>query len=248
MGSLQLCTSVGSVLYQTCLSYRLPHVWPWPPPPLLTPAIWSVPLPSSMPTLTGQECPPLTLPPPVLAAVLPSITASVALMLRLMLSQDTWPMDMAIPVLMVMVSMLMVSMLMVLVLQDIPVPPPPLLPDLPRDLASVVLMLNLVMDFVDMDSMEFLLVFLTMELFTESTSFTQLDTPSNMLPVASVVLMPMLMLTMVVMDMVVMDMVVMDMLAMDMLTLDMVTMDMDMAMDMDIMVNQIKLLYHHFEI
>merc|ERR1712128_138890 len=121
-----------------------------------------------------------------------------------------------------------VSMLMVLVLPDIPVPPPPLLPDLPRDLASVVLMLNLVMDFMDTDSMEFLLVFLTMELFTESTSFTQLDTPSNMLPVASVVLMPMLMLTMVVMDM--------------------VTMDMDMAMDMDIMVNQIKLLYHHFEI
>merc|ERR1711892_716235 len=129
----------------------------------------------------------------------------------------------------------MVSMLMVLVLPDIPVPPPPLLPDLHRDLASVVLMLNLVMDFIDMDSMEFLLVFLTMELFTESTSFTQLDTPSNMLPVASVVLMPMLMLTMVVMDMVVMDMVIMDMLAMDMLTLDM-----DMAMDMDIMVNQIK--------
>merc|ERR1712008_145522 len=111
-----------------------------------------------------------------------------------------------------------------------------------RDLASVVLMLNPVMDFM---VMEFLLVFLTMELFTESTSFTQLDTPSNMLPVASVVLMPMLMLTMVVMDMVVMDMVIMDMLAMDMLTLDMVTMDMDMAMDMDIMVNQIKLLYHH---
>merc|ERR1712128_201649 len=164
-------------------------------------------------------------------------------MLRLMLSQDTWPMDMAIPVLMVMVSMLMVSMLMVLVLPDILVPPPPLLPDLPRDLASVVLMLNLVMDFMDMDSMEFLLVFLTMELFTESASFTQLDTPSNMLPVASVVLMQMLMLmlTMVVMDMV-------DMVIMDMLALDMVTMDMDMAMDMDIMVNQIKLLYHHFEI
>merc|ERR1712123_99056 len=123
---------------------------------------------------------------------------------------------------------------MVLVLPDIPVPPPPLSPDLPRDLVSVVLMLNLVMDFMDMDSMEFLLVFLTMELFTESTSFTQLDTPSNMLPVASVVLMlmPMLMLTMVVMDM-----VIMDMLAMDMLTLDMVTMDMDTAMDMDIMVN-----------
>merc|ERR1711892_986149 len=128
--------------------------------------------------------------------------------------------------------MLMVSMLMVLVLPDIPVPPPPLLPDLPRDLASVVLMLNLVMDFMDMDTMEFLLVFLIMELFTESASFTQLDTPSNMLPVASAVLM--LMLTMV-------DMVIMDMLAMDMLTLDMVTMDMDMAMDMDIMVNQIKL-------
>merc|ERR1712106_1025882 len=125
-------------------------------------------------------------------------------------SQDTWPMVMGIPVLMV-----MVSMLMVLVLPDIPVLPPPLLPDLPRDLASVVLMLDLVMDFMDMDSMEFLLVFLTMELFTESTSFTQLDTPSNMLPVASVVLMPMLMLTMVVMDMVVMDMVIMDMLAMD---------------------------------
>merc|ERR1711892_1246249 len=133
---------------------------------------------------------------------------------------------------MVMVSMLMVSMLMVLVLPDILVPPPPLLPDLPRDLASVVLMLNLGMDFMDMDTMEFLLVFLTMELFTESASFTQLDTPSNMLPVASVVLM--LMLTMVVMDMV-------DMVIMDMLTLDMVSMDMDMAMDMDIMVNQIKL-------
>merc|ERR1711892_1504625 len=174
MGSLQLCTSVGSVLYQTCLSFLLPPAWPWPPPPLLTQATWSVPLPCSMPTLTGQECPPLTLPPPVLAAVLPSITASVALRLRLMLSQDTWPMDMAIPVL----------MLMVLVLPDIPVPPPPLSPDLPRDLVSVVLMLNLVMDFMDMDSMEFLLVFLTMELFTESTSFTQLDTPSNMLPVA----------------------------------------------------------------
>merc|ERR1711892_1458913 len=206
MGSLQLCTSVGSVLYQTCLSFLLPPAWPWPPPPLLTQATWSVPLPCSMPTLIGQECPPLTLPPPVLAAVLPSITASVALRLRLMLSQDTWPMDMVIPVLMVMVSLLMVSMLMALVLPDIPVPPP-LLPDLPRDLASVVLMLNLVMDFMDTDSMEFLLVFLTMELFTESTSFTQLDTPSNMLPVASVVLMPMLMLTMVVMDMVVMDMV-----------------------------------------
>merc|ERR1711892_1650402 len=151
MGSLQLCTSVGSVLYQTCLSFLLPPAWPWPPPPLLTQATWSGPLPSSMPTLTGQECPPLTLPPPVLAAVLPSITASVALMLRPRLSQDTWPMDMAIPVLMV-----MVSMLMVLVLPDIPVPPPPLLPDLPRDLASVVLMLNLVMDFMDMDSMEFL--------------------------------------------------------------------------------------------
>merc|ERR1712128_297071 len=123
-----------------------PPAWPWPPPPLQTQATLSVPLPSSMPTLTGQECPPLTLPPPVLAAVLPSITASVALMLRPRLSQDTWPMDMAIPV-------LMVSMLMVLVLPDIPVPPPPLLPDLPRDLASVVLMLNLVMDFMDMDSM-----------------------------------------------------------------------------------------------
>merc|ERR1711892_413306 len=239
MGSLQLCTSVGSVLYQTCLSFLLPPAWPWPPPPLLTQATWSGPLPCSMPTLTGQECPPLTPPPPVMVAVLPSITASVALMLRPRLSQDTWPMDMAIPVLMVMVSTLMVSML-----PDIPVPPPPLLPDLPRDLASVVLMLNLVMDFMDMDTMEFLLVFLIMELFTESASFTQLDTPSNMLPVASAVLM--LMLTMVVMDMV--DMVIMDMLAMDMLTLDMVTMDMDMAMDMDIMVNQIKLLYHHFEI
>merc|ERR1711892_636193 len=222
MGSLQLCTSVGSVLYQTCLSFLLPPAWPWPPPPLLTQATWSVPLPYSMPTLTGQECPPLTLPPHVLAAVLPSITASVAL--RPMLSQDTWPMDMAIPVLMV-----MVFMLMVLVLPDIPVPLPPSLPDLLRDLASVVLMLNLVMDFMDM---EFLLVFLTMELSTELTSFTQLDTPSNMLPVASVVLMLKLMLTMVVMDM-----VTMDMLAMDMLTLDMATMDMDMAMDMDIMVN-----------
>merc|ERR1711892_233041 len=236
MGSLQLCTSVGSVLYQTCLSFLLPPAWPWLPPPLLTQATWSGPLPCSMPTLTGQECPPLTLPPPVMAAVLPSTTASVAL--RPMLSQGTWPMDMVIPVLMA-----MVSMLMVLVLPDIPVLPLPSLPDLPRDLASVVLMLNPVMDFM---VMEFLLVFLTMELFTESTSFTQLDTPSNMLPVASVVLM--LMLTMVVMDMVVMDMVIMDMLAMDMLTLDMVTMDMDMAMDMDIMVNQIKLLYHHFEI
>merc|ERR1711892_1145305 len=121
MGSLQLCTSVGSVLYQTCLSFLLPPAWPWPPPHLLTQATWSVPLPCSMPTLTGQECPPLTLPLPVLVAVLPSITASVALMLRLMLSQDTWPMDMAIPVLMV-----MVSMLTVLVLPDIPVPPPPL--------------------------------------------------------------------------------------------------------------------------
>merc|ERR1712106_262866 len=165
---------------------------------------------------------PLTLPPPVLVAVLPSTTASVAL--RLMLSQDTWPMDMVIPELMV-----MVFMLMVLVLPDIPVPPPPLLPDLLRDLASVVLMLNLVMDFMDM---EFLLVFLTMELFMESISFTQLDTPSNMLPVASVVLMLRLMLTMVVTDM-----VIMDMLTMDMLTLDMATMDMDMAMDMAIMVN-----------
>merc|ERR1711892_204414 len=229
MGSLQLCTSVGSVLYQTCLSFLMPPAWPWPPPPLLTQATWSVPLPYSMPTLTGQECPPLTLPPPVLAAVLPSITASVAL--RPMLSQDTWPMDMVIPVLMVMVSMLMVSMLMVLVLPDIPVPPPPSLPDLPRDLASVVLMLNPVMDFMVMD---FLLVFLTMELSTESTSFTQLDTPSNMLPVASVVLMLMLKL---MLTMVVMDMVIMDMLAMDMLTLDMATMDMEMAMDMDIMVN-----------
>merc|ERR1712106_136748 len=174
------------------------------PPPLLTLATWSGPLPCSMPTLTGQESPPLTLPPPVLVAVLPSTTASVTLMP--MLSQDTWPMDMVIPMLMV-----MVFMLMVLVLPDIPVPLPPSLLDLPRDLASVVLMLNPVMDFM---VMEFLLVFLTMELFTELTSFTQLDTPSNMLPVASVVLMPMLMLTMVVMDM-----VTMDMLAMDMLTL-----------------------------
>merc|ERR1712128_239 len=155
-------------------------------------------------------------------AVLPSTTASVVL--RPMPSQDTWPMDMVIPGLMV-----MVFMLMVLVLPDIPVPPPPSLPDLLRDLASVVLMLNLVMDFM---VMEFLLVFLIMELFMESTSFTQLDTPSNMLPVASVVLMLKLMLTMVVMDM-----VITDMLVMDMLTLDMVTMDMDMAMDMAIMVN-----------
>merc|ERR1712106_588530 len=93
------------------------------------------------------------------------------------------------------------------------------------------LMLNPVMDFMVMD---FLLVFLTMELFMESTSFTQLDTPSNMLPVASVVLMLMLKL---MLTMVVMDMVIMDMLAMDMLTLDMATMDMDMAMGMDITVN-----------
>merc|ERR1719483_1910715 len=129
--------------------------------------------------------------------------ASVAL--RLMPSQDTWPMATAIPVLMV-----MVSMLMVLVLPDIPVPPPLSLPDLPRDLASVVL--NPVMDFM---VMEYLLVFLTMELFMESTSFTQLDTPSNMLPAASVVLMLKLMLTMVVMDMVIMDMLTMDMLTLD---------------------------------
>ena len=138
----------------------------------------------------------------------------------------------------ILMPMAMVSMPMVLVLLATLVPQPPLLPGLPRDLASVVLMLNLVMDFM---VMEFLLVFLTTELFTVSTSFTQLVTPSNMWLAASVVLMLklMLMLTMA-----------MDIPGpMDMLTVDM-DMDMatDMAMDMDTMVNQTKLLHHQFEI
>merc|ERR1711892_752494 len=90
--------------------------------------------------------------------------------------------------------------------------------------ASVVLMLNLVMDITDM---ELVLVCLTMEPFMASTNSTPPDTPSNMLPVASVVLMLRLMLAMDTMD------ILMDMLIMDM---DM-AMDMVMAMDMDTMVN-----------
>merc|ERR1712055_782301 len=106
-------------------------------------------------------------------------------------------------------------------------------------LASVALMLTLsqdtllmVMDFVLMlmvsqDTllmasilmlMELVLAFLTTELFTESASFTLLDTPTRVLSVASVVLMLMLML---IMD------IPMDMLVVD--TMDMV--DMAMAVD-----------------
>merc|ERR1712117_837027 len=64
-----------------------PPAWPWPPLShvRLTQGMLLPHLPSLMPTLTGQESPPLTHSPPALAAVV--ILASVALML--MLSQDT---------------------------------------------------------------------------------------------------------------------------------------------------------------
>merc|ERR1712055_240413 len=70
-------------------------------------------------------------------------------------------------------------------------------------LASVALMLTLSQDTLLMASvlmlMELVLAFLTTELFTESASFTLLDTPTRVLSVASVVLMLMLML-MLIMD------------------------------------------------
>merc|ERR1719320_1012129 len=129
------------------------------------------------------------------------------------------------------------SVLLFLVLLDILVLLPPLLPGLLRELASVVLMLNQVT--LPMVSvlmlMELVLVFLTMELFTESASSTLLDTLIRVLSVASVVLM--LMLTTDT-D------IPMDMLAVD--TMAMV----DTAMAVDTTgVNQTKLfLYHHLEI
>merc|ERR1719320_1680347 len=131
------------------------------------------------------------------------------------------------------------SVLSFLVLLGILVLLPPLLPGLPRELASVVLMLN--QDTLPMVSflmlMELVLVFLTTELFTESASFTLPDTPIRVLSVASVVLMLMLML---ITD----TDIPMDMLAVD--TMDMV----DTAMAVDTTwVNQTKLfLYHHLEI
>merc|ERR1712106_805891 len=129
----------------------------------------------------------------------------------------------------------MESMTMVLGLLDTLDTPPLSQPDLPRDLASVVLMLNPVMDITDM---ELVLVFLTMEPFMAfPSSMPVAVTPSNMLPVASIVLMLRLMLAMDTMD------ILMDMLIMDM---DM-AMDMVMAMDMDTMVSPtVKLLCHQF--
>merc|ERR1711902_89891 len=97
------------------------------------------------------------------------------------------------------------------VLLDTLVPLPLLLLGLLRDSeASVVLSLLMSMVFIPM-LLEFLLVFLTTELFMESTSSILLDTPSSMSAVASVALMPMLKLTMdIPMDM---DTVTMDTMA-----------------------------------
>merc|ERR1719481_1977839 len=88
-----------------------------------------------------------------------------------------------------------------------------LLPGLLRDSeASVVLSLLMSMVFILM-LLEFLLAFLTTELFMESTSSILLDTPSSTSAVASVALMPMLKLTMdIPMDM---DTVTMDTMATD---------------------------------
>merc|ERR1719320_677332 len=131
------------------------------------------------------------------------------------------------------------SVLSFLVLLGILVLLPPLLPGLPRELASVALMLN--QDTLPMVSflmlMESVSVFLTTELFMVSASSTLLDTPIKVSSVASVVLMLMLMLTTDT-D------IPMDMLAVD--TMAMV----DTAMAVDTTGgNQTKLfLYHHLEI
>merc|ERR1712154_268731 len=145
-------------------------------------------LPFLMPTLTGQESPPLTHSPPVLGAVV--ILASVVLML--MLSQDTLPMAM------VFVPLFPVSL-------DIQVLLPLLLLGLLRDLESVALMLS--PDTLDTTDMPLTL----MELMA-SASFTLLDIPSSMLFVASVALMLTLMLTIVMaMDIPMLTMVTMGM-------------------------------------
>merc|ERR1712098_1036230 len=137
-----------------------------------------------MPTLTGQESPPLTHRPPVMV-----VMASVVRMLMPRLSQHILPM--------VFVLMLMVMVFVHLspVLLDTLVLLPLLLLGLHRELASVVLSLLMSMVFIPM-LLEFLLVFLTTELFMESTSSILLDTPSSMSAVASVALMLMLKLTM----------------------------------------------------
>merc|ERR1719431_513948 len=137
----------------------------------------------------------------------------------------------------VLMLMVMDSVPLFLVLLDIPVLLPPLQPGLLRELASVVLMLSqdtLLMAMLLM-LMVLVLAFLTTELFTESASFTLLDTPTRVLSVASVVLMLMLML---IMD------IPMDM---DMLTMDTMA---DTAMAVDTTgVNRNKLFfYHHLEI
>merc|ERR1719384_2948928 len=113
-----------------------------------------------------------------------AVMASVVLMLRL--SQHILPM--------VFVHILMVMDFVLLspVLLDTLVPLPLLLLGLLRDSeASVVLSLLMSMVFIPM-LLEFLLVFLTTELFMESTSSILLDTPSSMSAVASVALMLML--------------------------------------------------------
>merc|ERR1719187_642771 len=98
------------------------------------------------------------------------------------------------------------------VLLDTLVPLPLLLLGLLRDSeASVVLSLLMSMVFIPM-LLEFLLVFLTTELFMESTSSILLDTPFSMSAVASVALM--LMLLTMVMD-TPMDIVTMDTMATD---------------------------------
>merc|ERR1719431_81550 len=98
----------------------MPPAWPWPPLSLvrLTQGMLLLRLPSLMPTLTGQESPPLTHSPPALAAV--DILASVVLMLTL--GQDTLLMVMDF----VLMLMVMDSVPLFLVLPDIPVLLPPL--------------------------------------------------------------------------------------------------------------------------
>merc|ERR1719411_1638459 len=103
----------------------------------------------------------------------------------------------------VLMLMVMVSVPLFPASLDIPVLLPLLLLGLLRDLASVVLMLS--QDTLDTTDMPLTLM--------ESASFTLLDIPSNMLFVASVVLMLTLMLTIV--------------MAMDIPMLTMVTMGMD---------------------
>merc|ERR1712098_382407 len=126
--------------------------------------------------------------------------ASVVLMPRL--SQDTLPMAMVS----VLMLMAMVSVPLFPVSLDIPVLLPLSLLGLLRDLASVALMLS--QDTLDTTDMP-----LTLTELMASASFTLLDIPSNMLFVASVVLMLTLMLTIV--------------MAMDIPMLTMVTMGMD---------------------